>query len=164
PDLVLLDEPLASLDPLARRDLLRLLMDATIADGLTVLLSSHILSDLERVCDYLILLAGGQARLVGDIEEIVRTHKRLIGPRADAITALVITVALLVALIILGQQLYQSVARLANPACATYPTCYATVIVLRDQINIFHLVGIVLLVAPALIGVFVGAPFLAREY
>jgi ABC-2 type transport system ATP-binding protein len=84
PDLVLLDEPLASLDPLARRDLLRVLMEATVTDGLTVLLSSHILSDLERVCDYLILLDGGQTRLAGEIEDIVRTHKRLTGPRADA--------------------------------------------------------------------------------
>ncbi len=83
PDLMLLDEPLASLDPLARRDFLRTLMDATAAEGLTVLLSSHILSDLERVCDYLIILSASQVQLAGDIEEIVRTHKLLVGPRAD---------------------------------------------------------------------------------
>lgn len=83
PDLMLLDEPLASLDPLARRDLLRVLMDVTTADGLTVLLSSHILSDLERVCDFLIILSAARVQLAGDIEQIVRTHKRLIGPRAD---------------------------------------------------------------------------------
>jgi ABC-2 type transport system ATP-binding protein len=76
PELVLLDEPLASLDPLARRDFLRTLMDATAEHGLTVLLSSHIIADLERVCDYLIILAG-------DIEDVVRAHKRLVGPRAD---------------------------------------------------------------------------------
>ena len=83
PDLLLLDEPLASLDPLARRDLLRVLLDAAMAHGLTVLLSSHIISDLERVCDYLIILSGGRVALAGDIDEILRTHKRLVGPRAD---------------------------------------------------------------------------------
>jgi ABC-2 type transport system ATP-binding protein len=84
PELVLLDEPLASLDPLARRDFLRTLMDATAEEGLTVLLSSHILTDLERVCDYLIILARSHVKLAGDIEEIVRNHKRLVGPRADS--------------------------------------------------------------------------------
>jgi ABC-2 type transport system ATP-binding protein len=84
PDLMLLDEPLASLDPLARRDFLRTLMDATAENGLTVLLSSHILSDLERVCDYLILLSASRVQLAGDIEEIVRTHKLLVGPRTNA--------------------------------------------------------------------------------
>jgi ABC-2 type transport system ATP-binding protein len=83
PDLVLLDESLASLDPLARRDFLSLLMEATAENGLTVLLSSHILSDLERVCDYLILLSAARIQLAGDIEEIVRSHRRLIGPLTD---------------------------------------------------------------------------------
>ncbi len=83
PQLLLLDEPLASLDPLARRDFLRTLMDATAENGLTVLLSSHILADLERVCDYLIILSAAQVQLAGDIEQIVRTHKLLVGPRAD---------------------------------------------------------------------------------
>jgi ABC-2 type transport system ATP-binding protein len=84
PDLLLLDEPLASLDPLARRDFLGTLMDATAAHGLTVLLSSHILSDLERVCDYLILLSAARVQLAGDIEEMVHVHKRLVGPRTNS--------------------------------------------------------------------------------
>jgi len=84
PDLMLLDEPLASLDPLARRDFLRSLMDATAAEGLTVLLSSHILADLERVCDYLILLSAAQVQLAGDIDELVLTHKLLVGPRTTS--------------------------------------------------------------------------------
>ncbi|HET9110971.1 MAG TPA: ABC transporter ATP-binding protein [Ktedonobacterales bacterium] len=83
PDLLLLDEPLASLDPLARRDLLRVLLDATMEHGLTVLLSSHIISDLERVCDYLVILSNARVALAGDIDEILRTHKRLVGPRTD---------------------------------------------------------------------------------
>jgi ABC-type multidrug transport system ATPase subunit len=83
PDLLLLDEPLASLDPLARREFLRTLLDAVTASGLTVLLSSHIIGDLERVCDYLIILSASQVQLAGDMQEIQRTHKRLIGPRQD---------------------------------------------------------------------------------
>jgi ABC-2 type transport system ATP-binding protein len=81
PDLLLLDEPLASLDPLARREFLRTLMDAEAESGLTVLLSSHIIGDLERVCDYLIILSASYVQLAGDIQEIGRTHKRLVGPR-----------------------------------------------------------------------------------
>ena len=83
PDLLLLDEPLASLDPLARREFLRTLMDAVAESGMTVLLSSHIIGDLERVCDYLIILSAAHVQLVGDIQEIVGAHKRLVGPRAD---------------------------------------------------------------------------------
>ena len=83
PDLLLLDEPLASLDPLARREFLRTLLDATVESGLTVLLSSHIIGDLERVCDYLIILSASYVQLVGDMQEIGRTHKRLVGPRQD---------------------------------------------------------------------------------
>jgi ABC-2 type transport system ATP-binding protein len=81
PDLLLLDEPLASLDPLARREFLRTLLDATVETGLTVLLSSHNIGDLERVCDYLIILSASHVQLVDDIQETLRTHKRLVGPR-----------------------------------------------------------------------------------
>jgi ABC-2 type transport system ATP-binding protein len=83
PDLLLLDEPLASLDPLARRDFLRTLMDAQLDGERTAVLSSHIIGDLERVCDYLIILAASHVQLAGDIEEIGRTHKRLVGPRQE---------------------------------------------------------------------------------
>jgi ABC-2 type transport system ATP-binding protein len=81
PDLLLLNEPLANLDPLARREFLRTLMDAVLETGLTVLLSSHIIGNLERVCDYLIILAASHVQLADDIQEITRTHKRLVGPR-----------------------------------------------------------------------------------
>ena len=70
PDLLLLDEPLARLDPLARRNFLRVLMGATAEDRLTVLLSSHIITDLERVCDYLIILSASRVQLAGDIGEM----------------------------------------------------------------------------------------------
>jgi ABC-2 type transport system ATP-binding protein len=87
PDLLLLDEPLASLDPLARRDFLRTLMDAEAETGMTLLLSSHIIGDLERVCDYLIILSASRVQLAGDIQGIMQTHWRLIGPREEVVAA-----------------------------------------------------------------------------
>src|SRR6185437_4255220 len=71
PELLLLDEPVAALDPLARVEFLQSLMDAVAAGGLTVLLSSHILADLERVCDYLVILSSARVRLAGDIEQLI---------------------------------------------------------------------------------------------
>ncbi len=89
PRILLLDEPVASLDPLARRNSLRTLVDAvTEGNGnLTVLLSSHIMTDLERVCDYLILLDRARVRLVGTVATILAEHRRLIGP-AESMTAI----------------------------------------------------------------------------
>jgi ABC-2 type transport system ATP-binding protein len=84
PELLLLDEPVASLDPLARREFLQSLMEAVAETGLTVLLSSHIVADLERVCDHLVILSGGRTQLAGPIEEILATHRLLTGPRSEA--------------------------------------------------------------------------------
>ena len=86
PDLLILDEPVASLDPLARRDFLRTLSSAVEEQGITVLLSSHIIADLEQVCDYLIILADSQERLSGDIPAIRRAHQLISGPRGDTAT------------------------------------------------------------------------------
>ena len=81
PRLLLLDEPVAALDPLARREFLASLTEA-VADGdLSVILSSHLLHDLERVCDHLILLAASRTQLVGDIDDVLATHRMLVGPR-----------------------------------------------------------------------------------
>ena len=80
PRVLLLDEPLASLDPLARREFLQTLMESVAEDGVTVLLSSHLVMDLERVCDYLIVLARGHTQVVGDIDQLLRMHKVLTGP------------------------------------------------------------------------------------
>jgi len=85
PRLLLLDEPVAALDPLARRNFLATLT-AAVADaegGLTVVLSSHLVTDLERVCDHVILLSGSQVQLDGDIDTLLAEHKVLIGPRKD---------------------------------------------------------------------------------
>jgi ABC-2 type transport system ATP-binding protein len=86
PELLVLDEPVASLDPLARREFLQSLMEAVVEGGLTVVLSSHIVAELERVCDHLVILAAGGIRLAGSIEEIVGSHRLLTGPRAEAAT------------------------------------------------------------------------------
>jgi ABC-2 type transport system ATP-binding protein len=81
PRLLLLDEPVASLDPLARREFLQSLMGSVADAGTTVLLSSHLLADLERVCDYLIVLHAAQVQLVGGVDELVAEHRQLVGPR-----------------------------------------------------------------------------------
>jgi ABC-2 type transport system ATP-binding protein len=79
PEMLLLDEPLSNLDPVARREFLQVLMDAVAEDGLTVVLSSHIISELERTCDYLIILAHGQVQLAGEIEGLLNSHRTLVG-------------------------------------------------------------------------------------
>jgi ABC-2 type transport system ATP-binding protein len=83
PELLLLDEPVASLDPLARREFLQDLMEAVAEQELSVVLSSHLVADLERVCDYLIVLVGSRVRVAGPVEELLATHHLLTGPRRD---------------------------------------------------------------------------------
>jgi ABC-2 type transport system ATP-binding protein len=83
PELLVLDEPVASLDPLARREFLQRLMEAVADDDMTVVLSSHLVADLERVCDYVIILADSRVQVAGDVEELLSSHYRLTGPRRD---------------------------------------------------------------------------------
>jgi ABC-2 type transport system ATP-binding protein len=90
PRLLLLDEPLAPLDPLARRNFLAALAEAAAmkedehpGGGLTIVLSSHLLVDIERVCDHLILLAESRVQLCGDVETLLAEHRVLTGPRKD---------------------------------------------------------------------------------
>ena len=87
PKLLLLDEPVAALDPLARIDFLKSLAQAvTDGDGeLTVVMSSHLLADLERVCDHLIILASGETQLCDDINHALKSHKLLIGTHKDSV-------------------------------------------------------------------------------
>jgi ABC-2 type transport system ATP-binding protein len=86
PELLVLDEPVASLDPLARREFLQVLMEAVAEDEISVLLSSHVVSDLERVCDHVVVLVDSQVRVAGEVEELLTTHHRLSGPRRDRAT------------------------------------------------------------------------------
>ena len=83
PRLLLLDEPVAALDPLARRQFLAHLAEAVAGGGLTVVLSSHLVADLERTCDHLILLAASHVQLCGDIDTLLAEHQVLVGPAKD---------------------------------------------------------------------------------
>jgi ABC-2 type transport system ATP-binding protein len=83
PELLLLDEPVASLDPLARREFLQVLMEIVAEHEVSVVLSSHLMADLERVCDYLVVLVSSRVRLAGPVDELLAGHRRLIGPRRD---------------------------------------------------------------------------------
>jgi ABC-2 type transport system ATP-binding protein len=89
PDLVVLDEPLANLDPLARHEVMRGLMAAVAESGMTVVLSSHVVSDLVDTCDWLVVLNGGRVQVSGDIEELLAGHRLLTGPveLADGVAA-----------------------------------------------------------------------------
>jgi ABC-2 type transport system ATP-binding protein len=83
PELLILDEPVASLDPLARREFLQNLMETVGERQVSVVLSSHLISDLERVCDYAIVLVDSRVRLAGPVDELLATHHLLSGPRRD---------------------------------------------------------------------------------
>ena len=83
PELLILDEPVASLDPLARREFLQSLMEFAAEDGVSVVLSSHLVADMERVCDYLIVLAASRVQAVGEIDELLATHFRIVTARRD---------------------------------------------------------------------------------
>jgi ABC-2 type transport system ATP-binding protein len=83
PELLIFDEPVASLDPLARRAFLQSLMQFVAELEVGVILSSHLLGDLERVCDHLIVLTAARVQLAGDVEDLLATHYRLIAARGD---------------------------------------------------------------------------------
>ena len=83
PELLILDEPVASLDPLARREFLQGLMEAVAEQRLSVVLSSHLVADLERVCDYLVVLVASRVRVAGEVSDLLASHRRLSGPRRD---------------------------------------------------------------------------------
>ncbi|MFC9299013.1 ABC transporter ATP-binding protein [Streptomyces sp. NPDC057011] len=84
PELLLLDEPVAALDPLARREFLQSLMEYVAEHGTTVVLSSHLVSDLERVCDHLVSLVASRVQLAGDVDDLIATHFRLTTARRDS--------------------------------------------------------------------------------
>ena len=83
PELLVLDEPVASLDPLSRREFLQSLMEAVAMHGVSVVLSSHLVADLERVCDYLIILVVSRVELAGEVSDLLGSHHRISGPRRD---------------------------------------------------------------------------------
>jgi ABC-2 type transport system ATP-binding protein len=84
PKLLLLDEPVAMLDPIARHDFMATVLTAMADDGVSVLLSSHALAELERVADYLILLSRGHVQVAGEVDDLLASHRMLTGPAAEA--------------------------------------------------------------------------------
>jgi ABC-2 type transport system ATP-binding protein len=76
PELLILDEPIASLDPLARSEFLRSLADYTAARQVSIVMSSHLVSDLERICDYLIVLVASRVQLAGPVAELLGSHRQ----------------------------------------------------------------------------------------
>ncbi len=83
PDLLILDEPVASLDPLARREFLASLAEATAGPQLSVVMSSHLVSDLERICDYLVVLVASRIQVAGPVTEVLASHHLITGPTVD---------------------------------------------------------------------------------
>ncbi len=80
PEVLVLDEPLAALDPLARHDFMSSLMAAVAEDGLSVVFSSHVVSELERIADYLVVLNNGRLQIAGEVEYLLASHRTLTGP------------------------------------------------------------------------------------
>ena len=86
--LLVLDEPVASLDPIARLDFMRDVMGAAVGSGLTVVIASHVISELERLCDYLVVLVGGRLQLAGPVDDLLAAHHLLTVPRSVPDTGL----------------------------------------------------------------------------
>jgi len=84
PRLLVLDEPVAMLDPVARHDFMATVLTAAADDGVSVVLSSHVLAELERVADYLILLSRGRVQVAGEVDGLLASHRMLTGPAAEA--------------------------------------------------------------------------------
>jgi ABC-2 type transport system ATP-binding protein len=85
PRLLILDEPLASLDPLARHDFMASLMAAVADEGLSVVFSSHVVAELERIADYLVVLNDGRLQLAGEVDDLLAAHRILTGPGGEAV-------------------------------------------------------------------------------
>ena len=88
PELLLLDEPVAALDPLAREDLMHILLESVVDDGTTVLLSSHAVADLVTICDYVIILSASRVQLADELDHVLAGHQLLVGPADSDLTAL----------------------------------------------------------------------------
>jgi ABC-2 type transport system ATP-binding protein len=84
PELLVLDEPMAMLDPIARHDFMATVLMAAADDGMSVLLSSHVLAELERVADYLILMSRGRVQVAGEVDDLLSGHRMLTGPAVEA--------------------------------------------------------------------------------
>ena len=86
PQLLVLDEPVAMLDPIARHDFMATVLTAAVDEGVSVLLSSHVLAELERVADYLVVLSRGRVQVAGEVDDLLAGHRVLTGPVAQVAT------------------------------------------------------------------------------
>jgi ABC-2 type transport system ATP-binding protein len=84
PRLLLLDEPMARLDPVARHDFLAFLVTVAYEERISVLFSSHVLPELERIASYLVLLSHGSVQMTGPADDLIDAHRLLTGPAAEA--------------------------------------------------------------------------------
>jgi ABC-2 type transport system ATP-binding protein len=84
PRLLILDEPMAMLDPVARHNFMATVLTTAVDDGVSVLLSSHVLAELERVADFLVLLSHGRVQVAGEVDDLLASHRMFIGPAAEA--------------------------------------------------------------------------------
>ncbi len=84
PRLLVLDEPMAMLDPIARHDFMATVLTAAVDDGVSVLLSSHVLAELERVADYLVMVSRGRVQMAGEVDDLLANHRVLTGPATEA--------------------------------------------------------------------------------
>ncbi|MEV6162941.1 ABC transporter ATP-binding protein [Streptomyces sp. NPDC052052] len=119
PDLLLLDEPMADLDPLARHDMSALLMSEAVEHGTTVMMSSHLLSELEDMCDYLLVLADGRVRLAGDADAVVPAHALVTGVAGDGNPAELLAPHTVVEVRVRGRQ-FQALVRPDGPLPADW--------------------------------------------
>jgi ABC-2 type transport system ATP-binding protein len=87
PRLLVLDEPTAALDPLARHDFMATVLSAMAEDGISVVLSSHLIAELEKVADHLVLIAGGRVRIEGPVDELLESHRLISAPGDRALTS-----------------------------------------------------------------------------
>jgi ABC-2 type transport system ATP-binding protein len=85
PEVLLLDEPMADLDPLARHQLTATLMADAADRGTTVVMSSHVVAELEGSCDHLLLLGSGRVRLAGPLDDLLAAHALVTGRAGDAL-------------------------------------------------------------------------------
>ncbi|WP_406145826.1 ABC transporter ATP-binding protein [Streptomyces sp. NBC_01012] len=119
PDLLLLDEPMADLDPLARDEMATLLMAEAVERGTTVVMSSHILAELEDMCDYLLVVADGRIRMAGDADALVPAHALVTGLAEDGGLPTALTRHTVIEQRVSGRQ-FQAMVRLDGPLSGTW--------------------------------------------
>jgi ABC-2 type transport system ATP-binding protein len=128
PRLLVLDEPTAPLDPVARHDFMATVLTAMTDDGISVVLSSHMLAELERVTDYLVLISDGRVRLNDEVEDLLATHRLVTAATSDRLEDVDGEV---IESTSTGAQTHQLI-RLASPGASLPPDCEARAVGLEE--------------------------------